>query len=257
MNKPHFLIENNDGIVLITFNHIKPTNPFTLDIQRELISFFQLAEEDDRIRAVILYGGQGRSFSAGGDFAENIENNNPEDIAVKLNLVCDFYIELLKFSKPLICAIHKYAIGMGFQVAILGDYRIGTSETVFRMPELVNGVAVPLGSAMTEFLYGRFIMQKICFGCAKIPAQQCLEWHLVDEILDESALIVQAKAVAERFANYPEIPFRGSKKSANQRFIAIINQVRQDTINVHTATFMSGQHRQYMQHILTKNKISV
>ena len=67
------LSEIHNEVLLLTFNHPKPQNPFNAAMQTELINHLTEADENELIKAVILYGGKDRSFSAGGDFKEIIE----------------------------------------------------------------------------------------------------------------------------------------------------------------------------------------
>src|ERR1700719_2427282 len=41
--------------------------------------------------------------------------------------------------KPVICAIEKYALGVGFELAMACDFRIATRDSVLRLPETTIG----------------------------------------------------------------------------------------------------------------------
>lgn len=254
MNTNILLQTIHENVLVLTFNHEKITNPFSDELQAKLIECLNLAQEDNAIDAIVLYGGDNRHFSAGGDFAEAITMREPKLIESKLLQVCNFYQDILKIDKPIVAAIDRYAIGIGFQVAILTDYRIGTNGTIFYMPELINGVGVPLGSAMTEFIFGRFIMQEICFHCEKITAEQCLSLKLINEITSKDNLLSRAIEKAKHFGKYPKIAYRGSKHAANKRFIEVIELIKEDTVKVHTDVFVNEEHVRHMSNILNKNK---
>ena len=239
-----------DGVLVLTFNHPKPQNPFNASMQIELMKHLNTAKENGEIKAVVLYGGKGRSFSAGGDFKEIIELNDQNIVAKYLSDIVDFYISILAFNKPLIAAVDNYAIGIGFQVALCTDYRIGTSNTKYLMPELKNGVACTLGGLMTEFIFGRFIMQQICYECNPLTTQQSLEWKLLNEITEPDSIIEKTIEKAKYFGNFPDKAFRGTKAVNNQRFIEQLQNVREDTIKVHCDVIFHNQHRKYMETIL-------
>jgi carboxymethylproline synthase len=248
------LKERRENILLLTFNHEKSQNPFSEALQDAVMAAIEDAEKDDEVAAIVLYGGEGRSFSAGGDFKEAVEMGDPEVIAFALNKVVDLYVTILRSTKPVVAAIDKHAIGMGFQVAILADYRICTEHTAFIMPELKNGVACTLGCAMTEYLFGRFVMQEICYEGNKIPSGSLLHLKLVNEITDAGSLLSRAIEKAQQYGAYPSKAFRGTKRANNARYIQILEDVRQQTIDVHTDVFISKEHRTHMENILGKNK---
>lgn len=243
-----------DTVLVLTFNHEKPQNPFSEGLQDAVIEALHEASENKDVNAVVLYGGDNRSFSVGGDFKEAIELGEASVIAHALNKVVDLYIELLKFNKPLIAAVDNFAIGMGFQIALLTDYRVGTERTTFLMPELKNGVACTLGGVMTEFILGRFIMQDICYGNQKIKMEDALHWKLINEIVSSESLLDTAVAKATVYGTYPQTAFQGTKQVNNQRFINAIEACRQATIDVHTSVFLKKEHHQHMSTILSKNK---
>ena len=249
------LSEMHQDVLLLTFNHPKPQNPFNAAMQRELTTLLIEADKNESVKAVILYGGKNRSFSAGGDFKEIMEElNSKEIIATYLNNIVDFYIQLLSFSKPLVAAIDHYAIGVGFQVALCTDYRIGTSNTRYLMPELKNGVACTLGGLMTEYILGRFAMQEICYECKTLTVEQSLQYKLLNTIASSDDIIELALEKATYFGNFPQIAFRGTKQANNKRFIASLNSVREDTANVHCDVILNQEHKKYMESILGKNQ---
>jgi len=248
------LKQQKGNILLLTFNHEKAQNPFSEALQDAVTAAIAEAENDDNINAIVLYGGENRSFSVGGDFKEAVELGDPAIIANALNKVVDLYVAILKCTKPVIAAVDKHAIGMGFQVAILVDYRICTETTSFIMPELKNGVACTLGCAMTEYLHGRFIMQEICYEGNKIPINNLIHWKIVNETVTESTLVERAIEKAKQYGAYPSKAFRGTKRINNSRFIKLLEEVRQHTIDVHTDVFISKEHRRHMENILGRNK---
>lgn len=248
------LIKNelHDDVLVLTFNHPKPQNPFNEEMQKTLMQFLKDAQENEKIKSIVLYGGDSRSFSAGGDFAEIIALNDEKIVADYLDHIVSFYIEILKVNKPIVAAVNQYAIGIGFQVALCADYRIGTENTKFLMPELKNGVACTLGGLMTEYIFGRFIMQQICYACEKISVQQCLDWKLLNEICDEEKFLETAINKAKFFGNFPDKAFRGTKEMNNARFIEALDKVRIDSIRVHCDVIKHQQHVKYMSTILKR-----
>src|SRR5689334_17059859 len=58
------------GVGLVEFSAAHEQNPFSRARMRELRHMVGTLDTDDRVGAVVLYGGPGRSFGAGGDFHE-------------------------------------------------------------------------------------------------------------------------------------------------------------------------------------------
>lgn len=124
------------------------------------------------------------------------------------------------------------------------------------MPELKNGVACTLGGLMTEFILGRFAMQEICYDCKTLSVEQSLHYKLLNDVSTTEDIIDKAIEKANYFGNFPHIAFRGTKQVNNKRFIEALNNVRQDTANVHSDVILNQEHKKYMESILTKKPVT-
>jgi carboxymethylproline synthase len=241
-----------DQVMVLTFNHEKIQNPFSEELYNAVLLALNEGEKDDKISAFVLYGGEDRSFSAGGDFKEIIDFCTFERVKLALDNIIDFYIGILKINKPIIAAIDNYCIGMGFQVALCADYRIASDRAKFIMPELKNGVACTLGGLMLEHLVGRLQMIPICFDGNKIPLEDCKRLGIANEIHLAEDVLNAAVERAAYYGSFPTMAFRGTKRVNNNRFVQALESVRVDTSLVHYSVFESNQHRKHMENIISK-----
>ena len=90
----------------------------------QLLSAFTDADEDDDVRAVIL-NGAGKAFSAGGDIGESSArilsgDSNPSETGGP-GVV---HMKIWELSKPVIAAVHGYAIGQAFELAAVCDFTV-------------------------------------------------------------------------------------------------------------------------------------
>jgi len=246
------IAEKIDEVKLLTFNHPKTTNPFSDALQDAVMENLDIADNEEDTKAIVIYGGKDRSFSAGGDFGEVVDMCDYDTVARLLGKVVDFYIHILKTKKPIIAAIDHHAIGMGFQVALCSDVRIASQRAKFRMPELKNGVACTLGGYMLDYCIGRFHNQMICYDCNTLDLEYCKMLGIISEIVAEDQLLLSAINKAKHYASYPALAFMRTRASNNRRFIEILEKARKDTIEDHAAVFMSKQHQNYMNAILNK-----
>lgn len=242
---------DQDNIRLLTFNHEKPTNPFSFEMMRSLMEHMHETDRDDDVQAVVLYGGEGRSFSAGGDFKQVIEVGTRDEVTAMLHLIIDVYVSILSVNKPVIAAIDGHAIGFGFQIACLTDYRLATEASKFFMPELKNGIACTLGGVILEYMLGRKIMMDICYDCEKLDIHDCERWGLVNKLVQDD-LLGQAYEKARQYGSYPNETFRSTKRVNNARFIAAMEGCRAGTIRAHWETISKRNHVAYMETILKR-----
>jgi carboxymethylproline synthase len=239
-------------VLLLQFNHEKSTNPFCDALQDAVMAALDSANKDSTIKSIVLYGGENRSFSAGGDFGEVVDMAEYAVVSKLLGKVVDFYIHILSSDKPIIAAIDNYAIGMGFQVALCSDYRMVSDKAKFIMPELKNGVACTLGGYMLDYCVGRFHNQLICYDGDKLSLDYCKQLGIASQIVAQEILLEKAIEKAQQYADFPSMAFYKTRKSNNKRFIEVLQKARQDTIDDHAAVFASKQHQKHMQNILGK-----
>ena len=70
----------------------------------------------------------GRSFSVGGDFNDVSVLEHEHEVRPWLGEIIDLYIAILSVNIPVVAAMDRFAIGQGLQVALMSDWRIGTTR---------------------------------------------------------------------------------------------------------------------------------
>lgn len=243
-------LEHRDNILIVTFDTRKETNPFSKQLTNEVIAVLKKAEEDDSIAGVVLTGGINKSFSAGGDFNEVRTLHNGKTVYDWIKRVMNLYITTLELSKPCVAAIDKHAIGIGFQLALMCDIRVGTDDTVFVMPELKGGIACTIGAYLLEKFLSRAVMQEIIFSSAPIYVDKALEWNLLNTKSDQSELIDSAFNWAQKLANYPTLSFRETKKVINKELIQNLEAITPSTIMAHIIAIEGDSGQAYYKKIL-------
>lgn len=67
------LAEKRDGVGIITLNRPEKLNAINQDIMDDLYYLFDAYEEDPEVRVIVLTGGDGKAFCAGGDIEGEIQ----------------------------------------------------------------------------------------------------------------------------------------------------------------------------------------
>ena len=101
-------------------------------------------------------------------------------------------------AKPVICAMEKYAFGVGLELSLACDFRIATQETQLALPEVTIGqIPGSGGSQRVVRLVGLTRAKDMVLMGRKIPADQALQWGLITEVVADGAALTQA---IERYA---------------------------------------------------------
>jgi carboxymethylproline synthase len=242
-----------NGVLTIQFNHAHYNNPFSDDLERAVSNSLIKAEENPDVKAVVLTGGIDRSFSVGGDFNEVKQLKGGVEVDRWIDGVVDLYVNSLKLTKPSVAAVDKYAIGIGFQLALTCDWRVGTERCQFIMPELKHGIACTLGQYMLEKSLGRSAMLEIVYDCERIPIERCLRYGLLNKVTKTESLLEEAQKLAERMGSYNEVPFRKTKKAVNISYIRGLIDIMEESKAAHKMSFGEGHAQKFMEKIVTKN----
>jgi len=254
-NYDNLTVEVRDRVAWVTFKREKDTNPFSRGMTLDLTDVCRRITEDaqsaePQIGAVVLTGGVGRAFSVGGDFNDVSKLDTEPEVRSYLGEIIDLYISVLKVHVPVVSAIDRFAIGQGLQVALMTDYRIGTSTSRLQMPELKNGVACPLGAVILEFLLGRAKMLELILDCEFIDANASRAMSLLNEVTPVDELVAAADRAARRFMAYPRASYIATKRIHNGRFVDALESVREPSSQAHVAAFLRKTGKQHFDKIL-------
>jgi 2-(1,2-epoxy-1,2-dihydrophenyl)acetyl-CoA isomerase len=180
------------------------------------------ASSDDAVRAVMITGA-GRAFSSGADLKEDRagEEGLP-DLSVRLKeLYHPIILGIREMPKPVIAAVNGPAVGIGCSLALDCDLVLAAESSYFLLA-FVNIGLVPDGG-VTGFLPARAgfarTMEMGMLG-ERVPAAQALEWGIVNRVLPDEHLIVDAEQLLEHLAKGPTASYANFKRLVNRRVYA-------------------------------------
>lgn len=248
--KPVITYEDFNGVRVLTLAHPKETNPYAPEMRNALVEEFRKAEVEPGVKALVLYGGRDRSFSAGGDFNETIEISNDQQADEWIDSATDVYLAIVNCSKPTVCAVDNFAIGMGFQVALMFDWRVMSTRAQFLMPELEHGIGASMASAILTTTSGYDVARRIVMSCQPIHSHEALEMRLVDEVTESDFLLERAIARASRLGGYPPQNFSNTKKVLNSVLRAALEDSREQSKRVHRAAFADTSMHAHFNRVL-------
>ncbi|RXG85911.1 enoyl-CoA hydratase/isomerase family protein [Bradyrhizobium zhanjiangense] len=242
--------EARGAVLVARFNNPSANNAMSLELENAIRSICQETEDNSSIRALVLTGGNDRSFCAGGDFNEVARLSGRAAVEAIIDRWIDFYSTILEVTKPTVAAVGGYAVGLGFQVALCCDWRVGSPETKLLMWELKQGLACTIGGYMLESFVNRAAMSDIIYRCESIPIQWAVDHKLLHEVVDSANLVEGAIARAQILGKFPEITFRRTKESVNQRFVAGLREIAMVAKEAHVAGFGAKAAEQHFKSVL-------
>ncbi len=182
-------LEVTDSVALITLNS-PPVNALSANVREGLNNGVEAAIKDNEVNSIVIIC-DGRTFIAGADITEFGK-------APKGPSLYDVQDMIENSPKPVIAAIHGTALGGGLEVALTCHYRIAVPSAKCGLPEVNLGLLPGAGGTQRlPRIVGAHKALIMMTSGEHVPANQCLEMGLVDELANEGDL----KNDAINFAN--------------------------------------------------------
>jgi len=192
--------ENVEGIGVITVDN-PPVNALSPGVPEGIVENVERGNADPAIRAMVLIGA-GRSFIAGADIRQFGTNRPPPVPGRRPHQILD------ASAKPVVAAIHGYALGGGLEIALAAHYRIAVPSAKVGLPEVLIGILPGSGGTqrVPRLIGPKAAMEMIVSG-RHVPAEEASRLGIIDELVEESADLRQAAiAMARRVADTRPLP---------------------------------------------------
>jgi enoyl-CoA hydratase len=137
-------------------------------------------------------------------------------------------------GKPIIAAVHGYALGAGCEWAMDCDIRIAADGTKFGFPETnVGGTVTNAGTKLLPLLVGMGRAKELVFTNDMIDVRQAEQWGLVNHVVPFDELDKAALDMAKKIAKTSTLATFLSKRALNQGVYQDFEQVlEQETRDV-------------------------
>ncbi len=205
MSYETILYDVEDSILTLTLNRPDRLNAFTHVMRDELIDAFDKADEDDKVRAIIVTGA-GRAFCAGADLAAGRDTFNYEARGIESETPVHrdgggrVTLRMFQCKKPIIGAINGPAVGIGVTMTLPMDIRIASADAKFGFVFSRRGI-VP--EACSSWFLPRLvgISQALdwVYSGRVFPAQEAKEGGLVKSLHGPEELLSAAREIARGY----------------------------------------------------------
>ena len=210
------IYEKKDGIAYITLNRPQALNAVNIKMRDELYEVLPAIDDDPEVMVGIIKGAGDRGFSAGADITE-FGTTLSQAIARQVRWERDLWGQFMGASKPLIAAIHGFALGAGVEMAMCCDIRIASDDARFGLPEVGLGMIPTAGGSQTM---PRLVLLGICVAPILtgeiISAAEALRIGLINRVVTRDSLLSAAENMARKIMSRNQIAVRYAKQTINR-----------------------------------------
>ena len=216
MSDGRVLLDRDDeqGIARITLSNPERKNAYDPEMRQRLGTFLEELAFDD-VTKVVLLRGEGGVFSTGadmanayswyGDAAAKEARRRPSQRRRLLTdrQTFDFYQFFLGYPKVTVAEVSGYALGGGFELALMADIAVVANDTEIGMPA-TRFLGPALGSLHLFFhRLGPVLARRLLLTGDTIKAAEIAHLGIFTEVVDPGAVEARAGWFAEKVSRMP------------------------------------------------------
>jgi 3-hydroxyacyl-CoA dehydrogenase len=191
--------EKDGDIGVITVDN-PPVNALSPGVPEGIVAALDKGNADPTVKAMVLIG-SGRSFIAGADIRQFGRGPSTPPTGRRHYDVMD------DSPKPVVAAIHGYALGGGLETALACHYRVAVPSARVGLPEVQIGILPGAGGTQRlPRLIGPQAALDLIVSGRHVPAAEAHKLGIIDELAPEGRLKEAAIAFARRVAGTSPLP---------------------------------------------------
>jgi enoyl-CoA hydratase len=240
-----------DSIAQIRLNRPDVLNALNRSMVKEIITALQDFNVNEQVKVIVL-SGKGRAFAAGADIDEMAE-----DTPITMELLDPFadWDEIYRIKKPIICAVHGYCLGGGFELALSADILIAAENTKFGFPEVKLGVMPGAGGTqlLTRLIGKNRALEWLWTGEMR-DVTEAYQLGIVNRIVPKELLLEETLKFAQVISKQPPLSLRLIKEASSKAFDYTLHEGMQFERKNFYLLFATEDQKEGMKAFLEKRK---
>lgn len=209
------ILEISNHLAFVTINRPEQLNCFDFETLVELENIVDEIKLDKEVRAVVFTGAGDKAFSAGADLKER-RTLNEKEVRRNVSMIRDVFTMIEELPQPTIAAINGYALGGGFELALVCDFRYAVKKATMGLTE-VSWAIIPGagGTQRLSRLIGTSRAKELILTARKINAEQAYKLGILNKVVEEDELKDSSVALAEEIMKNGPLAVTQAKYAIN------------------------------------------
>lgn len=231
MNQEHLLVNVEGSIMTVTLNRPESLNSFSEEMITGLTNACVEAQNREDVKVIILRGA-GRSFSAGGD-VKTMGQATSNDVYEHLGKLNRCILTMKDTEIPIIAAVHGFAAGAGFNLALACDMIVSADDSKFALSfSQVGLISDGGGSYFLPKLIGPHLAKQFFFSAEPISADRLYQLGVINYLVPLERLEDEVFKLASKLANGPIHAFGKMKKLVDASYQSTLEEMlEQERLN--------------------------
>ncbi|MBF95729.1 MAG: putative enoyl-CoA hydratase echA6 [Alphaproteobacteria bacterium MarineAlpha9_Bin4] len=210
------LVNDNEGILEITFNRPERKNAISRNMFEELLGILEKNIYKSNLKALFL-SGSGDAFSAGGDvkdMAANTENISLQEKTQNLRRIMEISKIIYNSPVPTVAVINGVAAGAGFALSLACDFRISTELGKFTTAFSKVGFSGDFGvSFFLSKIVGTSKAKELLFFSDVIDAKNAFQLGIINYLIESNNQQEFINEIKNKFKKLAPIAIKYIKKN--------------------------------------------
>ncbi len=208
------LCEVDGPLARLRLNRPEVLNAANWPWVRDLVSVTEHLAQSSTVRVVIL-SGEGRAFCSGLDVKELAQGH----LSLEWFVTWERGVTALaRLPAITIASVHGYCLGGGLQIVLACDLVVASSDAVFSIPAVREGVVAALGPMRLTRLVGASRARFLCLLGRRFSAEEGKAWGLLHEVVAPEEREERTLALAQELLSIPFTALLHTKRQIDLAF---------------------------------------
>ena len=231
-------VEEDGPLRIVTLSRPDQLNAINPELHLGLTKVFAQLSADVGARVAVITG-EGRAFSAGGDF--DLLDRMANDMALRQATIAegrDLVVNMIRCRVPVVAAVNGPAVGLGCSVIALSDVVYMAESAFLSDPHVSVGLVAADGGPLTWPLHTSLLLAKeYAFTGDRITAARAKEIGLANHVVPDGEVLDAAVAAARKIAALPQQAVEATKRVLNLHLEHAVLSTIDFAMSAETASF--------------------